>query len=110
MYDTEEESRHEKTVQAKSCRLPPGAAGAGTGVSAPLGLSVVSRGSGPGGLRACSRLRLADAAERPLTWLCSPSPGCPERVGAGPLAHAQSRPGLASEAGGLLAAPSQGGG
>lgn len=90
--------------------LPPPLGAAGTGVSAPLGLSVVSRGSDQEASgRAASAWRLADAPGVPLTWLCSPRPGRPERVEAGPLAGAQSGPGRASEAGGRQAAPSHGG-
>lgn len=55
-----------------------------------------------------STWRLAEAARLPLTWLCSPSPGHPERVEARPLAGAQSSPGLVSEAGGCWAALSHG--
>lgn len=103
-------SWYNKTVQAKNCRLP---AGMGTRLQhhgLVCSVRVWTGGwalPGASGHAAPSPWPWPMLLDHPPTWLCSPSPGHPERVEGG--GWTPGRPGQVSEAGGRRPAQPRGG-
>lgn len=109
-------SWYNKTVQAKNCRLP---AGMGTrfqhhGLVCSVRVWTGGwggRSPGPQGTQPAPPGTWPMLLDHPPTWLCSPSPGHPERVEGGGQTPGRRprRPGWVSEAGGRRPARPRGG-